>query len=136
MTTVLIHESPTARLEKSKDLIRCTFRPGARVEEADAWGHVQTLIAMCEGLRLPVCVDLRQIVSQAARTRAIYAGEDSAKFTRYCALLISSPVSQIIGSFFLKFNKPLYPTRLFTSEEAALAWLHEMVATEGKERAA
>ncbi|MBL4593591.1 MAG: hypothetical protein JKX68_07230, partial [Flavobacteriales bacterium] len=29
----------------------------------------------------------------------------------------------IIGNFFIKFNKPAVPTKLFKSEEKALAWL-------------
>jgi hypothetical protein len=29
----------------------------------------------------------------------------------------------MIGNFFINLNKPLAPTRLFTSEAAALTWL-------------
>lgn len=130
------HETPTALLVRTDDLVRCTFHVGARVEEADAHGHIEALKSLCGQERLPVLVDLRGIVSQAARTRAIYAGEESAKFTQVCALLINSPVSRIIGSFFLAFNKPLYPTKLFTSEAEAVGWLREMAQRGAKERAA
>jgi len=41
------------------------------------------------------------------------------------ALLTYSPISKLVGNLFLKFNKPKFPTRLFTSEEKALAWLRE-----------
>jgi hypothetical protein len=41
------------------------------------------------------------------------------------ALIISSPLSRAIGNFFLGLNRTSMPTRLFTSEADALAWLSE-----------
>jgi hypothetical protein len=43
------------------------------------------------------------------------------------ALLIGSPLTRAIGNFFMGLNKPLIPTRLFTSETEALAWLKGFV---------
>ena len=40
---------------------------------------------------------------------------------------LRSPLTRAIGNFFLGLNKPLMPTRLFTSEEEALAWLKTFV---------
>ncbi len=39
------------------------------------------------------------------------------------AMLVGSPLSQMIGNFFINLNKPLSPCRLFTSEAAAVGWL-------------
>jgi hypothetical protein len=36
-------------------------------------------------------------------------------------------VARAIGNFFMGLNKPLIPTRLFTSEAEALGWLREFV---------
>lgn len=39
-------------------------------------------------------------------------------------LLLQSPaLTRAIDNFFMGLNKPLFPTRLFTSEEEALTWL-------------
>ena len=43
------------------------------------------------------------------------------------ALLVSSPVSRVIANLFIGLNKPVYPTRLFTSEAEAVAWLHGFI---------
>ncbi len=38
--------------------------------------------------------------------------------------VISSPVSRVIGNFFMGLNKPISPTRLFTDPHKAIQWLH------------
>ncbi len=38
-------------------------------------------------------------------------------------LLIGSPVSRVIGNFFMGLNKPIYPTKLFTDPQKAIRWL-------------
>ena len=44
------------------------------------------------------------------------------------ALLVGSPLTRVIGMFFMGLNRPATPTRLFTSEPEALAWLRTFVA--------
>ena len=39
------------------------------------------------------------------------------------ALLVGSPLSRVIGNFFVGLNRSTFPLRLFTSEEEAIAWL-------------
>jgi len=43
------------------------------------------------------------------------------------ALLIESLVGQVIANFFISLNKPTVPTRLFTSEVEAVAWLKTFI---------
>jgi hypothetical protein len=44
---------------------------------------------------------------------------------RRLALVVGSPVSRTLGNVFVALAKPPYPTRLFTDEDAAVAWLLE-----------
>ena len=42
----------------------------------------------------------------------------------YAAALISDRISiRVIANFFIKINKPDYPTKLFPDEKTALAWI-------------
>jgi len=70
-----------------------------------------------------VLVDLRQLKSQSAEARAELAGPRAVRVSRAVALLIGSPLSRVVGNFYLRFNRPETPTRLFSSEEEARAWL-------------
>ena len=71
-----------------------------------------------------VLIDMRQTTKIAREARQYYAGERTASIQRATALLVSSSsVSVVIANFFMGFNKPVSPTRLFTETSPAVAWL-------------
>jgi hypothetical protein len=57
--------------------------------------------------------------------REYYAGTELAAVVSAAALLISSPVGRVIGTFFLRIAHSATPIRLFTNEQEALAWLEQ-----------
>ena len=79
------------------------------------------------GKPLPTLVDLRNVRWMQREARAHFSGPETAIVQSAAALIIASPLSRAIGNFFLGFNKPLFPTRLFTSETEALEWLKGFV---------
>jgi hypothetical protein len=105
------------------DIIIGRFRAGAEVTLADARENVALCLRMNGGQRRPVLVDLRVVKSQTAEARAYLAGPEGSEVCQAVGLLIGSPLSRVLGNFYLGLNKPSVPTRLFTSEEEALAWL-------------
>lgn len=46
-------------------------------------------------------------------------------FTTADALVISSLAHKLLANFYLKYNKPVKPTRIFNQQEKALKWLLE-----------
>jgi hypothetical protein len=57
--------------------------------------------------------------------RDFFSGGEGIKYMKKLALLTNSPISKMVGNFYLKINQPSIPTRLFTSKEDALKWLKE-----------
>lgn len=74
---------------------------------------------------LPMLCDLTNVVKMTRECREHFAGPLHAKVFSKCALIIKSPISRIIGNFFLGANKPLRPTRLFNEVDKGLEWLKE-----------
>lgn len=74
---------------------------------------------------LPLLCDLKNVVKMTQECRKHFAGAEHAKTFSKCALIIPNPLSKMIGNFFLGLNKPLKPTRLFTSMEKGIEWLKE-----------
>ncbi len=70
-----------------------------------------------------VLIDMRQTTRIGREARHHYAGKRTASIQRATALLVASPLSATIANFFMGLNKPLSPTRMFTSEDEAIAWL-------------
>ena len=70
-----------------------------------------------------VLVDMRETTRISREARNHYAGERTASIQRATALLVASPLSATIANFFIGLNKPQSPTRMFTNEDQAIAWL-------------
>jgi len=74
---------------------------------------------------VPLLIDTRKVRSMTREAQEITARPDSKEFTECMALLADSAVSVVLVNFFMVFVRPPYPTRMFRSEEAARAWLHD-----------
>jgi hypothetical protein len=73
----------------------------------------------------PALADIRRARGKnTLAMRHAASAEVSARTTRL-AFLVGSPVSRMIGSVFLGLWKTPCPTRMFTDEDAAIAWLLE-----------
>ncbi len=105
------------------------FHEGAEVTGDDARENLAVIFDIVKGHRAPVMVDLRAIRSQSADARATFAGHEATRATLAVALLIDSTISRVIGNFYLGFNRPQTPTRLFTSVSEADAWLSTFLDT-------
>ncbi len=80
---------------------------------------------MVNDVPLPLLCDLTNVVKMSQDCRRHFSGPEHAKTFSKCALIVTNPVSRVIGNFFLGLNKPLKPTRLFTSREEGLWWLKQ-----------
>lgn len=96
---------------------------GCEMQLTDAQENVAALAALGGGKRSRVLIDMRGVRSQSRESRQYFAGPEAEKATRAVALMIGSPVSRVLANFFLRLTPQRIPTSLFTSEDAAIAWL-------------
>ncbi len=75
------------------------------------------------GKPVPVLVDIRAGLGADRETRAYYASKEILATTRALALLVESRLTRLMANLFISINRPAVPTRLFTSEDEAVAWL-------------
>ena len=76
------------------------------------------------GRKFPVLIDMRLMSEVSEEARKYSATKETTEL--YLAMAILSGKSlpaKLIGNFFIKFNKPPIPTKLFKSEAKALTWL-------------
>ncbi len=104
-------------------IVRVKVKPNIEISLQDAQAAIRAVSNVCGGKRCPALVDMRGLVGMDRGARLYFAGEETAKVESAAALIIESLLSKAIGNFFMGLNKPIIPTRLFTSEEEALAWL-------------
>jgi hypothetical protein len=102
-------------------------REDAEITIAEAKANTETIIRLTQGRTCPILVDTRMIKSISNEAREHFAMRGRVAHVNSIALLIQSPVSRIIGNFYISLNKPAVPTRLFTDESAALLWLRSQL---------
>ena len=125
MTALATSETATCTFaHDTRGFIHAVMRPGCEMHLADAQENVAAIFAFV-GRAMPVLVDMRGIRSQSREARLYFEGPQAELATRAVALLIGSPVSRVLANFFMRVRPQRIPTRLFTSEVDALAWLGE-----------
>jgi hypothetical protein len=120
----------TCELWLEAGILRGRFLANADVTGPDARENLDLSLRLVGGVRTPTLIDLREVRSQSAEARALLAGPDATRVSSRVALIVGSPLSRVVGSFFLRFNRPGTPTRLFGDVERAVAWLN---AAEGRD---
>jgi hypothetical protein len=101
------------------------FFPGSRATAETAAEVARAHVAAARGRKCPALADLRGMHSSDRAAREVGAGPDVVAITSHMAVLVGSPMTSIIGNFFLRVTRPAYRTRLFTDEGAARRWLRE-----------
>lgn len=72
--------------------------------------------------KFALIVDTREIKSITKEARDYFSLNGRESRVVAFAIVIGSPLSAIIGNFFMGLNKPRVPVKLFTSEESAIKW--------------
>jgi hypothetical protein len=106
-----------------RGFLRATMRQGAQMELADAREALAATARLANGRRLPVLVDCRGLKYQTKEAREEFCSDSAANVSTSVALLVGSPVSRVIGNFFLRREKHRAPTQLFSDEQEAIGWL-------------
>lgn len=113
-----------SKIRFGKDGIgRVIFLPNVAITQEGVKEHLAACAKLSKGKKCPVLGDLRNVKSVNRQTRKYFASEEASKITKASAVVVGSPVTRVIGSFFIGLDKPPYPVKLFTSESKAMEWL-------------
>ncbi len=106
-------------------IVQLVWRSGVELGLEDAVAAIGAMTKLTDERPSPLLVDIHDAGQQdrAARMEFVRAGG----LVLAVALLVSTPLSRMMGNFFLTVSKPMAPTRLFDNEAAAVAWFKEIV---------
>ncbi len=116
-------ETPTATTWLAADgVIRHVIAEGVQLQYEDAVRDMEAARQVAAGRRRPMVADLSKLLYASREVREHYASEEAAKVVSAVGMVVGSPVSRVIGNFFLRLNRPVYPIRMFDTRDAAVAW--------------
>lgn len=104
-------------------IARTKVKPQSEITVKEAKENSDAVNSLHSETNFPLLVDARNIKSMTKDARDHFSMNNRASYVNAFAILIDSPLSKIIGNFFMGLNKPRVPARLFTEEEEALLWL-------------
>jgi hypothetical protein len=100
-------------------------------EEDYGTKELKKLVPVIKGLArsesIPMLTTLDENASPSAETRDFWAKNDNCPYVSAEAFVAENFSHKLIGNFYLQFNRPARPTRVFTTEEEALDWLRSFV---------
>ncbi len=73
--------------------------------------------------KAPMLVTLDEFAIPPVETRAFWAKEEACPYASADAYIATNFGHTFIGNFYLKFNKPERPTKVFSNEDDAVKWL-------------
>jgi hypothetical protein len=123
-------ETATAQIVKRDDgIVIARIRAGVRQSLDDARANLQGCIDACAGQRGPLLIDVSVGLPLDAEVRHFYTGEALARAFSALGLLVeASPLGRMMGNVYLRVARLGVPTRLFSDEAGAVAWLRGYLA--------
>jgi hypothetical protein len=96
--------------------------PGADVSYDFAAQVLELGLQVAEGRTRPTLVLMQDVARIDREARTFFASDAYLRLSYQTALVVSSPVSRVIGNFFVGLNRLKYPCRVFDDQERAVAW--------------
>jgi len=103
-------------------------RPGADVSIDFATQVLELGLQVAAGRTRPTLVLMQDLARIDREARMLFASEAYLRLTSHTALVVSSPVSRVIGNFLIGLNRLKYPCKIFDDQERAVAWLQAPIA--------
>lgn len=117
-------------IEMINEIAYIKFNETIKVELKDAMTMVKMRKEVTNNTPRFVIMDGTNITNVSKEARDYFASEDATDGIIAGAFLVDSPLTRILGNFFLKISKPDRPSRLFTNKKDAIEWLSSIKITE------
>jgi hypothetical protein len=119
-------EDSYSKIWFENQIIFCAFKfPEINLHIAEAC--VELRLKAVNGTAYPTFVDTGNIKGVTKEARDYFASKEAIQYIKAAALLAPSFVTKMMGTFFLTFNRPAVPIRLFTDRQEAIKWLEKYV---------
>jgi hypothetical protein len=104
------------------------YPPGTEITIEDSLGELKIYRStFCKEVKRPIIVDISNIKTVSKESRNIYSSDEMGDTISAAALIVSNPVSRIMGNFYMGISKTKMPVRMFTRVDEAKKWLKDFL---------
>jgi hypothetical protein len=116
-------ESKEFKTWLSDNIIYTEVKLNAIIDLEAAKNNTEMVRKLSGEKKYPLLVDLNNIKSITKEARDHFAMKGREPLINSLAMVIKSPISRMIGNYFINLSSPIVPTKLFNSKEKAIKWL-------------
>jgi hypothetical protein len=120
--TTNYYENEYAQFWIKEGILFFEYRPNVVIDLTIAHQIVADRIQMQNEKSYPVLCDIRGVVDSDKAARD-YLAQSGSVLAKAVSIVTNQSVSLIMTSFYLKICKPSVPTKIFTDDSSALAFL-------------
>lgn len=113
--------------EEQLPIFRLTIFEGVEIELEDVMEMAAAFRKLSQGQKFAVLLDATNPFTLSSEARNMIASKELTSDRMAAAFVTRSLANKLVGNFFIKFNKPATPTKLFSDEASAMEWLREIV---------
>jgi hypothetical protein len=110
-----------------ENIIHIHIKTAREIELSDAVYIVEAMGKLGNGKKYPILIDAGSFSSVDKEARIFSAAAESNIYTMADALAYCNLAQKLLADFYIKYNKPVIPTRSFSDKEEAIAWLKTFV---------
>ncbi len=108
-------------------ICRTVTKPNAEIDLPQAKENSIAVAGLFTGKKFPLFIDARSVRSMSREARKHFSTNGRDTRIICMAIMVRSPLSRVIGNFFMGLNKPQVPARLFDEEPDAIEWLKKFL---------
>lgn len=108
---------------QEKGIVRFQIEQTDEITLQDVKEYIEVVRNLGDGESFCNLIVMKNFVQVGEDARKYAACEESNIYTIADAFVINSIALKLVGNFYIRYNKPVKPTRIFNNEGDALIWL-------------
>ena len=119
-------DTPFAFLSFEDDILLVKMKEGINLGEKEMELLLQDAIELTSPNKYFAIIDTTVVYDSSPEARDFYSESDYSKYRYADAFIVNSLPMRLLVNFFIVFNKPKIPTKMFNNRESALTWIHSL----------
>jgi hypothetical protein len=111
----------------SPQIFRLRPFDGVELDEHDAREMREVYLRLSGNQPFAILLDASEHFTPTKEASALLASREFSETRIAAAFVTDSLANKLFGNFFIRFNKPASPTKMFNDEARAFKWLEEQV---------
>jgi len=119
-------DTPFAFLTFENEILFVKMKEGINLGQIEMEELLKQAIVFTAPNKYFAIVDTTSPYDSTPESRNFYAESDYSKYRYADAFIVNSLPMRLLVNFFIAFNKPKIPSKMFNNEESAINWINSL----------